>query len=129
MSSGDRAAESGLRLGNGDSLLLFAPHPDDETLGAGGLLQRAHAAGAHVHVVVVTNGEDNPWPQRVFERRWRIGAEGRRRLARRRRGEHDRAIAVLRVPRATRSFLSVPDRGVTGWLLADAASALSLIHI
>jgi LmbE family N-acetylglucosaminyl deacetylase len=123
MSARERADEHALRLASSDSLVVFAPHPDDETLGAGGLLQRAHAAGARVHVVVVTNGEDNPWPQRLFERRLRIGSDGRRRLARRRRSENDRALAMLRLRRATRTFLAVRDRGVTAWLLADASSA------
>ena len=41
----------------GDRLVIFAPHPDDETLGTGGLIQQAVAAGAHVAVVVLTNGE------------------------------------------------------------------------
>ncbi len=38
-------------------ILVFAPHPDDETLGTGGLLQQALAQGATVHVVVMTNGD------------------------------------------------------------------------
>lgn len=38
-------------------LLLVAAHPDDETLGAGGLLAMAAAAGARVDVVVATDGE------------------------------------------------------------------------
>ncbi|MEM8849008.1 MAG: PIG-L deacetylase family protein [Pseudomonadota bacterium] len=36
--------------------LVLAPHPDDETLGCGGLIQRKRAAGASVHVTVVTDG-------------------------------------------------------------------------
>ena len=39
------------------SLLVVAAHPDDETLGAGGLLHRADRAGLHVEVVVASNGE------------------------------------------------------------------------
>jgi LmbE family N-acetylglucosaminyl deacetylase len=125
MPSGQISVRDRIRLGSTDSVLVFAPHPDDETLGAGGLLQRAHAAGARVHVTVVTNGEDNPWPQRLYERCWRIGDAGRRRLARRRRLENDRAVALLGLRRATRSFLALPDRGVTPWLLADARSAVA----
>ena len=41
----------------GEKIIIFAPHPDDETLGAGGLIQQAVAAGASVRVVLVTNGE------------------------------------------------------------------------
>lgn len=38
-------------------LVVVAPHPDDETLAAGGLMQRVLAGGGHVRVVVVTDGD------------------------------------------------------------------------
>ena len=37
--------------------MLVAPHPDDEVLGAGGLVQRLVADGVPLHVVAVTDGE------------------------------------------------------------------------
>jgi LmbE family N-acetylglucosaminyl deacetylase/SAM-dependent methyltransferase len=37
--------------------LVLAAHPDDETLGAGGLLARLHALGAEVEVLLCTAGE------------------------------------------------------------------------
>lgn len=43
--------------GNGAHLLVLAAHPDDETLGAGGLIAAAAARGARVEVVVATAGE------------------------------------------------------------------------
>lgn len=36
--------------------LVFAPHPDDETLGCGGVVAKKIAAGAKVHFVFVTDG-------------------------------------------------------------------------
>src|SRR5262245_63470691 len=38
-------------------LLVVAPHPDDEVLGAGGLMQQVHAAGGRVRVVYLTDGD------------------------------------------------------------------------
>jgi LmbE family N-acetylglucosaminyl deacetylase len=38
-------------------IVVIAPHPDDETLGAGGLLQRFRRLGAAIEVVAVTDGE------------------------------------------------------------------------
>lgn len=37
-------------------VLAIAPHPDDETIGCGGTLARLAAAGAHIEVVLVTDG-------------------------------------------------------------------------
>lgn len=39
-----------------DRLLIIVPHPDDETLGVAGFIQRAVAKGASVHVVMATDG-------------------------------------------------------------------------
>lgn len=49
----------------GTNLLVVAPHPDDETLGAGGLMQRVHAAGGDVSVVYLTDGDGYPEGVRV----------------------------------------------------------------
>ena len=46
-------------------LLVIAPHPDDEVLGAGGLMQRVHATGGAVRVVYLTDGEG--YPEGVME--------------------------------------------------------------
>jgi len=40
-----------------ERLLVFAPHPDDEALAAGGLIQRTIAAGGSAHVVLMTSGD------------------------------------------------------------------------
>jgi LmbE family N-acetylglucosaminyl deacetylase len=40
-----------------DGLLVFAPHPDDEVLAAGGILYAAQQTGRDVAVVIVTNGD------------------------------------------------------------------------
>jgi len=99
-------------------VLVLAPHPDDETLATGGLLQRALAAGAAVRVVFVTDGEENPWPQRVLERRWHIDCAGRARWAARRRAEALAALACLGVLPSSARFLGFPDQGLTRLLLA-----------
>src|SRR2546425_7498826 len=41
-------------------LLVIAPHPDDESLGAGGLMQRTMAQGGRVHVLFLTSGDGYP---------------------------------------------------------------------
>jgi LmbE family N-acetylglucosaminyl deacetylase len=44
-------------VGREERLLVIAPHPDDETLGAGGLVQRVLARGGRVRVVILTAGD------------------------------------------------------------------------
>ena len=46
-----------LEIGTGERLLVITPHPDDETLGAGGLLQRVLARGGRARVVMLTAGD------------------------------------------------------------------------
>jgi len=41
------------------ALLVIAPHPDDELLGAGAIMARAHAAGVRVGVVILTDGSQS----------------------------------------------------------------------
>jgi LmbE family N-acetylglucosaminyl deacetylase len=46
-----------LQVGHGERLLILAPHPDDESLGAAGLAQAVFANGGSVRSVVVTAGD------------------------------------------------------------------------
>ena len=43
-----------LEIEQGGGILAIAPHPDDETIGAGGLLLRAAQAGREIHWLIVT---------------------------------------------------------------------------
>ena len=52
-----------------DRVLIFAPHPDDEAIGTGGVIQMARRAGAQVRVVLVTNGENNEFSFLVYKKR------------------------------------------------------------
>ncbi len=110
----------------GNRLLVFAPHPDDETIASGELIQLALAAGAAVRVVFATDGDNNPWPQRWTERRWRIEARDRERWGRRRRDEARAALSALGVPAGGTSFLGWPDLGLTQ-KLEDAAAIDRLV--
>lgn len=63
-------------INRGGPILAIAPHPDDETIGAGGLLLRAAAAGRSVHWLIVTamRPEDG-WPaDRISQREAEIVA-------------------------------------------------------
>ena len=45
-------------------ILVIAPHPDDETLGCGGLIADAMKKGYPVKIVIATNGDIFPYPRR-----------------------------------------------------------------
>jgi LmbE family N-acetylglucosaminyl deacetylase/SAM-dependent methyltransferase len=85
-----------------DRVLVVAPHPDDETLGAGGLIATAAEADLPVHVVLVSRGEgshpDSPTttPDELRTRRL---------------DEFRAAVGALH-PAATWSVLDVPDGGL-----------------
>jgi LmbE family N-acetylglucosaminyl deacetylase len=110
------------------SLMVLAPHPDDESLAAGGLVQRALSRRARVSVVFVTDGENNPWPQRALERRLWIGAHQREGWARRRRAEADQALRELGAESASVRRLGWPDGGVTWMLLEETGAMLATMR-
>lgn len=99
-------------------LLVLAPHPDDETLGAGGIIQKAVAARVPVRVLFLTNGENNPWAQRFVEHRWRLSKPARVRWGKRRRGEALAALGRLGLASEDAEFYGLPDQGLTTLLLA-----------
>src|SRR5262249_33206491 len=43
-----------------ESVVIFAPHPDDEVIGCAGIIVQALARGAHVKVVDITSGDGFP---------------------------------------------------------------------
>jgi len=100
-------------------LMVVAPHPDDETLACSVVLQRAVRAGAAVRIVYATDGDNNPWPQRVIERRWRIDSAGRKRWGALRRAETIAALRALGVDPSDAQFLGLPDQGLTNLLCTD----------
>ncbi|MFT4213048.1 MAG: bifunctional PIG-L family deacetylase/class I SAM-dependent methyltransferase [Microbacterium sp.] len=83
-----------------ERVVVLAAHPDDESLGAGGLIATAAARGIDVDVVAVTDGErSHPEISEPSQ------------LARRRREELVRAVHRL-APAARLSFLGIPDGAV-----------------
>jgi LmbE family N-acetylglucosaminyl deacetylase len=100
-----------------DRVLFVAPHPDDESLGGGGLLQRTFAAQIPVRVLFATNGDNNPWAQRFWERRWKIGSKERLRWGQRRRREALAAVISLGGSAECARFLNFQDQSITSLLM------------
>ena len=108
-------------------LLVVAPHPDDETIAVGLLIQQVVAAGGEVRILLLTAGDNNPWPQRWLERRVRIRRADRQRWGRRRRAEIVQALQLLELPRSALQALGWPDMGVTDCLLKPESTAVSTL--
>ena len=85
-----------------ERILIFAPHPDDETLGCGGLIQRKLAAGSDIRIHVITDG-------RHFGEVLFGGDPSPAEVARRRREESRRAVAILGLDPATLAFGDIED--------------------
>lgn len=81
-------------------VLVVAPHPDDEAIGAWALMRHLSRTGARINVLVVSDGGASH-PQ---SRRW-----PRQRLTRERRQETLRAMRTLAIPPAQVQFLDLPD--------------------
>lgn len=89
-----------LRLGRPRCAIVIAPHPDDETIGAFGLISMLRRRGTEVHVLIVSDGgashpDSESWPKA--------------RLVRQRRRETLLAMRAAGVTRGKVRFLSLPD--------------------
>ena len=93
-------------------LLVVAPHPDDETLGAGGLMQRVREMGGRVHVVYLTDGDGYPEGVQSEGHVESPSANDYRGYGRRRRAEARAALNALKLGRYSYTFLSFPDGGL-----------------
>jgi len=93
-------------------LLVVAPHPDDESLGAGGLIQQTLAAGGRVHVLFMTNGDGYPEAVEVATGHREPSASDYRGFGELRRAEALVALEHYRVLPLSVTFLGFPDGGL-----------------
>jgi LmbE family N-acetylglucosaminyl deacetylase len=101
-----------LTIGSATRLLVIAPHPDDETLGAAGLMRRVISRGGAVHVVWMTSGDGFPEGVETEEGITSPKLQDYRRYGRLREGEARAALGALGVNRRALSFLGFPDGGL-----------------
>jgi len=95
-------------------LVVFAPHPDDEVLAAGGLIEQVRAAGGTVRVVYITSGDSYTDSVRVEQH---IGGQptgaNYRAYGHQREFEARAALRILGVGAWSLTFLGFPNDGLT----------------
>lgn len=101
-----------LAAGPGTRLLVLAPHPDDEALGAAGLVRRVLAVGGHVRIVVVTSGDAFAEGVETIEGIANPRPRDYRGYGTLRERESREAMARLGVDAAHVTFLGFPDEGL-----------------
>ena len=106
-----------LPLAATDRLLVLAPHPDDETIACGGVLQQAATLGIPVRVAFLTYGDNNQWSFAVYRKHVVIEPSAVRDMGEVR---HDEAVAAtgrLGIPADRLAFLGYPDfRTLNIWM-------------
>ncbi len=102
-----------------ERVLVLAPHPDDEILGAGGVIVNFLRQGHQVLVVFVTNGDANAASKKFFTWNPLNRAEDYRAIGYLRMKEAGRAMEILGVPWNHLLFLGYPDRGLWNLLTTN----------
>ncbi len=96
----------------GQRLLVFAPHPDDETLGAAGLMRQARLRSDDVRVVILTNGDGFRISAAQEFGELTVPPKDFVRYGYLRQTEARTALGVLGIPADHVFFLGYPDRGL-----------------
>jgi LmbE family N-acetylglucosaminyl deacetylase len=104
--------DSELYVAKGLRVIVFVPHPDDESIAAAGLMQRVLSQGGEVRAVFVTNGDG--YPEAV---RRKLGHPPRSSLDFKEYGKarHDegvQALCEMGVSSEGAIFLGFPDDGI-----------------
>jgi LmbE family N-acetylglucosaminyl deacetylase len=107
------------RLPRHARLVVVAPHPDDEVLACGALLQRHGERGGETCIVAVTDGEaSHPG----------LSAQERAGLAQQRRQERLRGLACMGLPPTAVRRLGLPDGAVDAHATQLTADLLALLR-
>ncbi len=116
-------------LNDRDRLLVLAPHPDDEVLGCGGVIQQAVVMDLPVHIAFLTYGDFYEFSFIVYKKRPVLTPRGVEGMGEIRHTEAVAADSVLGVPKEHISFFGYPDFGTldmfqTAWRDSPAVKGM-----
>ncbi len=103
-------------LSKNTRLMVFSPHPDDESLAAAGLIQRVLRLGGAVKVVFMTSGDGFPEGVEKETRIARPTAQDYRNYGKLRKKEARQALRTLGMKKEDVVFLNFPDGGLRNLL-------------
>jgi LmbE family N-acetylglucosaminyl deacetylase len=98
-----------LTLDKNDRILILAPHPDDETIATGGVIQKAVAMGLPLRLVYLTYGDNNETAFIAYRKRPVVSGKSVQQMGLVRHGEGLAAAAVLGLQPDQVTFLGYPD--------------------
>jgi hypothetical protein len=61
LSRADQPVMPSVQFSLTDRILILSPHPDDEVIATGGIIQQALAQDLPIHVAFFTYGDNNEW--------------------------------------------------------------------
>ncbi len=94
-----------------DRILIIAPHPDDEIIGTGGIIQQAVKQNIPLEVLYLTNGDNNELSFIIYEKRIVFKKNAFLYMGETRRKESIAAMKSLGVKEDQLIFLGYPDFG------------------
>jgi LmbE family N-acetylglucosaminyl deacetylase len=100
-----------LTLSPQDRILIVAPHPDDETIGAAGVVQEAAQRGIPLRVMYMTNGDSNQLSFLYYKKELVLGRKKSVDMGELRQREALAAMRSLGVKDDQLIFLGYPDYG------------------
>jgi LmbE family N-acetylglucosaminyl deacetylase len=93
-----------------DRVLILAPHPDDEVLALGGIIQQALKNGAKVKIIYLTNGDYNELSYLFYKKGPALTKGGFINIGKTRQAEAYAATSYLGLSKNDLIFLGYPDR-------------------
>lgn len=110
---------------HGQKILVVVAHPDDEVIGAGGVIANAIKNKAQVRVVIATNGDANKFSARVLDKNVILNSKDYSHEGVIRMSESESALKILGLDRKDIYYLSFPDRELNFLLKKNWSTTLT----
>jgi len=111
LAKAERLPTSQMILTPTDRILILAPHPDDEVLGCGGIIQQSVSMKLPIQVVYFTYGDNNEWSFLIYRKHAVLFPSAVKQMGMVRHEEAVAAAMALGLGTNQLTFLGYPDFG------------------